>query len=302
MSTALGSFQRITQTEQKTLAFKPIAVLVIKHAKEFTIHLRLVRNILKIQEKVSTFIVNEILPGAIDDKKNRVLSEYLNKYNHNVGTMLELTEDIDRTLIDNTLLYEFTKNGFENLNIEEAKIKHLLNNINNLKTYTYGLPFIAKAAQLGYKKNKATMTDKVDFFDTVKRMKDKIEDFFKVAAIFNTKTNIENNGVSYKIEVGEHINTIIIKNALKQDIQGIIFEICYNAAKYNNLSPNSECIIKFYSNEGNIYVENNICEKEIQSSSKVGLLSITRYLNKLNYDLESECLDTKYIVKILKRK
>lgn len=292
---------RITQTQQKALIFNPIAVLVIKHEKNFTIHLQLVRDILKVQEEISTFIVNEILPGAIDDKKNRVLGEYLNKYNHNVGTMLELTEDIDRTLIDNTLLEEFTRNGFESLHIEEIKIEYLLNNINNLKAYTFGLPFIAKAAQLGYKQNKATKDDRVDFFNTVERMKDKIEDFFKVAAIFNTKTNIENNGVSYKIEVVSNRDTVIIKNALKQDIQGIIFEICYNAAKYNNLPSNSECIIKFYMKEGNIYIENNICEKDVQSTSRVGLLSVTKYLNKLNYDLESECLETKYIVKILKR-
>ncbi|KLE08928.1 hypothetical protein AF79_07325 [Aliarcobacter butzleri L354] len=292
---------RITHTERETLAFKPISVLVIKHAKEFSIHLQLVRDILKIQEEISKFIVNEILPGAIDDKKNRVLSEYLNTYNHNVGTMLELTEDIDRTLIDNTLLEEFITHGFEKLSFEKNKIQYLLDNINNLKAYTYGLPFIAKAAQLGYKKNKATIDNNVDFFNTVRKMKDKIENFFKVAAIFNTKTNIKNNGITYKIEVDDNIDSVIIKNALKQDIQGVIFEICYNAAKYNNLSPNSECIIKFYTYNGNIYIENNICEKDIHSTSKVGLLSITKYLNKLNYDLETECFETKYVVKILKR-
>lgn len=292
---------RITHTEQTNLAFKPIAVLVINHTKEFSIHLQLVRNILKIQEEISTFIVNEILPGAIDDKKNRVLGEYLNKYNHNIGTMLELTEDIDRTLIDNTFLEEFTRKGFANLELEDKKIECLLNNINNLKTYTFGLPFIAKAAQLGYKNNIAKKDDSVDFFDTVKRMKDKIEKFFQVAAVFNTKTNIENNELIYKIEIADNIDTIIIKNALKHDIQGVIFEICYNAAKYNNLSTKSECVIRFSSNEGNIYIENNICKKDVNSSSKVGLLSITKYLNKLDYDLESECLETKYIVKIFKR-
>ena len=286
---------RITETLNSELTFDPIGVIVFTHDDSLETHLDLARKILKVQDQISKYIKDYILPGVIADKENKVLGNYLRKYNHNVGEMIDLKELLQQKLIDNTIFEDFDKEVYQ-----KTELLAINDNIQNFITYAFGLPYIAKAAQLGFKENTASNTNKFNFFDRVNKLKKKIIEFLEIAPKISSKTNLQNSNIKYNIIVSEVTQQTEFTKVLSEDLDGIIFEFCYNAAKYNNLKNGDTCNIEFYTENEFIVIENNLNYKKVNSKSKVGLLSIEKYFNSIGYNMTTEPEDNKFLIKIKK--
>ena len=111
--------------------------------------------------------------------------------------------------------------------------------------------------------------------------------FLNIAYI-SGNSKISNETINYKIIIND-IDCYKISGALVENIRSIIFELCYNAGKYNNLLNNETCIIRIFLDpiDNSINILNNRNKKDFNKKNKIGLESINKYFNKIKHELVS---------------
>ena len=293
------TYIRITQD------YCPLGIVVIEHDDDLNSHLLISRKLLMVQNNIIDFFHKHLLLAKIiesyievennkqekilaqmklveSEKEKKILSSYLSNYNHNIGGMLNFRIMLTQKLSDHDIFP--IRNNKE---ILKTELQSLLININELKDYAFGLPYIAEVAQIGYKDNKIDFSNSEDFFMIAREMRVDILKFLNIAYI-SGNSKISNETINYKIIIND-IDCYKISGALVENIRSIIFELCYNAGKYNNLLNNETCIIRIFLDPiyNSINILNNRNKKDFNKKNKIGLESINKYFNKIKHELVS---------------
>jgi hypothetical protein len=302
----LKTIIRITETLDSKLTFNPIGVIVFNHDNSLETHLDLARKILKVQDQISRYIKVHVLPGVIADKENKILEGYLSNYNHNTGALLNFKPKIDQLIDQIPTLSILRKHRRNKKKIDFSLIKEIPVNeaiilddkLDSLMKYLYGIPKISRVAQLS--KNPSYCDNPSCLFDIVKNMKEDILNFFKVVLQENyiTSRNMRINNCQYDIVIQSDVSFYI--NIDEDDLRAIVFEICYNAAKYNNLESYDNCLIEFSLNKNSVIIQNNLEYKDKFGNTNRGLESIKGLFKSLGYTLTDSIKDNKFILNVTK--
>ena len=285
---------------------KPIGCMVISHTYDYEKHVELSKYILAIQGDIVSLLKKEFSHGSISEGiETNKYRNYISRYSHNISPILDIGEDFEAKLYSNLKYVDikdngtYEKNSFdsnEDLNIP----KDFIRDMDVFKNYMYGVPKIARVAQLQHEVYDEEIT--TDIEQLLESEKNNILDSIRAMSVLNTKSKI--NNCNYEIEINPSETPFVLKKILKYDVLSILFELCYNAAKYNKLNEHAVCIIKFYIENDSLKITNTWNKQILKDKRKpkIGQESIRKALDKLNYKIKYDDSNSGLYSVTIKRK
>jgi len=277
--------------------YKPIGCIVVLHKNGNTkAHIKISKFILSIQQLFVDYIKEKFSHGAIQESiENNRLNYYLDDYDHNIGHALDIRKifetDIKIPYLNKGIIEEQAPSiRVDGLPKEFSYDEALKKGISKFSDYLYAPPLIVRVAQLPLRFQKKESIDDIDMMAVLRSKKNDFEKALFAMSNFVDLVPLKN---VIEIDVPENIK-FILKNASKRNVEAMLFEFCYNAAKHSK-----ERLAISFNIEGNkCIVENNVTDININLHVKTrgGTESIHKYLDSLSYDIQypNELIDGKY--------